>query len=321
MTAVSGATPGATRTVVLASGKLFPDETAAQAAKANLGQLTSANVHANLQGTGKPVAVVGSSDGWIYGVDPCDATLKFSVDMGAPAGEVVFGDTDGDGKDELIVSVADGYLYGLKNAAVQTPQNVIDLDPDHGATSVDVDVTRSSTSLSGRWNAVPGAARYEVAVADSDGKMLTVPSWNDAGATTQATVSALTLDPAKKYYFGVRAVSAMGTSPDGVSDGVAYRPDSPDAGPDGGSVDAGPSDVGTDAAPDAPIDGGETAGGGCGCSVPRRSTQFGGIVALLAALCGAFSRVVRRHPRDGGDAGGGKGGSTPTRSPPDQARF
>lgn len=102
-------------TRVLAGGAVFADEAAATAAKAPPGQLTSTSIHANLRGDGRPVAMVGSTDGFLYAIDPCTGYLVFSKDFGFNVGEVVFGDSDGDGLDEILVSVADGNLYALKN--------------------------------------------------------------------------------------------------------------------------------------------------------------------------------------------------------------
>ncbi len=47
--------------------------------------------------------MVGSSDGWLYAIDPCQGTLTFAYNFNAPVGEPVFGDTDGDGFDEILV--------------------------------------------------------------------------------------------------------------------------------------------------------------------------------------------------------------------------
>jgi hypothetical protein len=102
-------------THVLAGGKSFADEAAAAAALAGTGQLTSASIHPDLRGDGRPVALVGSTDGFLYAVDPCSGELVFANDFGFAVGEVLFGDSDGDGLDEILVSVADGNLYGLKN--------------------------------------------------------------------------------------------------------------------------------------------------------------------------------------------------------------
>ncbi len=113
ITALDGSSPGSTINLFLASGGLYPDEMSAYAVGS--GQLTAVNVHADLTGNGQPTAVVGSSDGWLYAIDPCTGTLTFTYSFGAPVGEPVFGDTDGDGNDEIIVSVDDGYLYALKN--------------------------------------------------------------------------------------------------------------------------------------------------------------------------------------------------------------
>ena len=100
---------------MLAGGQSYLDEAAATAAKAGRGQLTSASIHGDLKGDGRPVAMVGSTDGFLYAVDPCSGDLVFAKDFGFDVGEIVFGDSDGDGLDEILVSVADGNLYALKN--------------------------------------------------------------------------------------------------------------------------------------------------------------------------------------------------------------
>ncbi len=117
LTALDGATPGSDTTVFLASGALYAADPTGSVAT---GQLTAVNVHDDLTGNGKPMAVVGSGDGWLYAIDPCAGTLTFAYDFGASVGEPVFGDTDGDGFDEIVVSVADGYLYALKNTPPAT---------------------------------------------------------------------------------------------------------------------------------------------------------------------------------------------------------
>jgi hypothetical protein len=104
-------------TRVLAGGHAYADESAAAAAMAGLGQLTSASIHPDLQGNGRPVAMVGSTDGFLYAIDPCSGELLFTSDFNFAVGDVIFGDSDGDGLDEILVSVADGNLYALKNDA------------------------------------------------------------------------------------------------------------------------------------------------------------------------------------------------------------
>ena len=67
MTNLAGGTVGSVTSVVLGKGKLYPTEAAATADGAKLKQLTNTSVHTNLTGQGHPTAVVGSSDGWLYG--------------------------------------------------------------------------------------------------------------------------------------------------------------------------------------------------------------------------------------------------------------
>jgi hypothetical protein len=120
LTGVSPTNLGKVTTMILAGGQPFPDEVAASAAGAYMGVLTAVNVHENITGLGHPTAVVGSSDGWLYGVDPCSEKLDFTYNFGDAVGAAVFGDTDGDGLDEILVEVADGYLYDLKQKTDMT---------------------------------------------------------------------------------------------------------------------------------------------------------------------------------------------------------
>ncbi|MGH7293860.1 MAG: FG-GAP repeat domain-containing protein, partial [Polyangiaceae bacterium] len=153
LTPLSGTSLGSFTTVVLAGGQIYPNEATATAAGAFLGQLTAANVHSNLTGSGHPTAVLGSSEGWLYGVDPCAGTLDFAVQIGAAVGEAVFGDTDGDGKDEILVTAADGYLYDLKGFSILPPGYVWDTDPP-AITDHDVDTITTTSQLSAKWAAV-----------------------------------------------------------------------------------------------------------------------------------------------------------------------
>jgi hypothetical protein len=113
LTITDFATASAT-TMILAGGKTFPDEATAQASGALLGVLTAVSVHANLSGEGHPSALMGSTDGWLYAINPCTFDLEYAVNLENAVGTVAFGDTDGDGLDEILVEVADGYLYDLK---------------------------------------------------------------------------------------------------------------------------------------------------------------------------------------------------------------
>ena len=113
ITPLGGANAGSQSTYVVAGGELYSDEAAAQAANAVLGSVGDITVGSDITGDGWPTALIPSTDGFLYGLQPCSETLRFAVDLGAPVGEAVLGDTDDDGRDEIIVSVADGYLYGL----------------------------------------------------------------------------------------------------------------------------------------------------------------------------------------------------------------
>jgi hypothetical protein len=252
---LAGAQAGQASIVVLAGGKVYASEAAALAAGERLGALTSVHVHADLTGLGHPTAVVGSTDGWLYGLDVCARTKDFAVAFPAPVGAVAIADTDGDQKDELMVSVADGFLYGLANAPVAGPGQVRDVEPG-GPTTVDVDEVTTRGTLAAVWDAVPGATGYEVAVAKAEGGYVSAPAWQPA-AGTSATIDGLALVDGQRYVVAVRALVAGGPSPDVLSDGVLVHllPPLPvDAGvdPDGGTTPP-PADGGCCSAGGSPV--------------------------------------------------------------------
>lgn len=228
---LSGGAVGAERTVVLAGGRMFPDESEAAPTVTVLGQLTSATVHQNLTGQGRPSAVVGSTDGWLYAIDPCSGALDFSYSFGAPVGEAVFGDTDGDGRDEIHVTVADGYLYTLRNFEIADPGEVLDTDPWTDAPGDIAEINTIST-LEATWAPVDGATGYEVAVVDRAGNYVGEP-WQPAGQATSLLIEDLDLVDGATYFVSVRAISASGgRSVDRVSNGVWVHllPEPPDGG-------------------------------------------------------------------------------------------
>lgn len=329
VTALAGPSPGVYSTMVLAGGKAWLTEAAAIAGGARIGQLTSATVSANLAGTNTPTAVVGSSDGWLYGVDLCQQSLAFAYGFNAAVGEAVFGDTDGDGRDEIIVSVADGFLYGLKNEALPAPTGVIDTDPDNGITSTDVDAITTADKLSCAWDAVPGAVKYEAAIVRAGFGFVTSPSWVSAGIGTSASFFPLALVDGATYSCAVRAVDAMGhPSVDVVSDGVVVQlpvsmTGSGGAGGMGGASGAGGTGTGTSTgAGGGAGTGGSGAGGmstgagtgegtatgtgtgtgggtpgdtgGCGCRTAGGSGGALSAGALALAVLGAAARRRRR---------------------------
>jgi MYXO-CTERM domain-containing protein len=306
------ASTGATTTLVLASGKKFADETAATSSKANLGQLGNVSVEANLTGKVHPSAVVGSTDGFLYAVNPCTGDLDFALDLGSPVGNPLFGDTDGDGKEEILVTAADGYLYGVKNQALPSPASVLDTDPAHGITDQDVDDITTIDSLSGKWTAVSGATSYEVAIVNATGDYQTTPPWKDVGNVLESTISGLALADGHSYKFAVRALANGTRSADTVSDGVTVHFPTADAGAEASAdaqaeaADSGMSaDAPAEAAPlDAGLDGSLDAssaevpvaeGGGCDCSTSGRSSAPTRVLLALASMGLLMSARARRH--------------------------
>jgi hypothetical protein len=286
---------GAVTTLVLAGGKLFADEAAAKAAGARGGQLTSATVHQDLTGAGRPTALFGSGDGFLYGINPCATGLDFAVDFGAPVGMPVFGDTDGDGIDEMLVSIADGYLYALKQPPVPAPTYVWDIDPTHGVSDHDVDTIVTNHTLYGAWASSPGATSYQIAVVrESTNTIVTAPAWQDVGHDVSAAVDVPLID-GERYLFAVRAMKGDAPSPDVISNGVKVMFGMPgDAGFDASMDDAGEVDAGVDAGSSKPDDV-LVEGSGCLCSAPGGGEGVGAALALSMFALGAI--VVARRSK------------------------
>lgn len=272
ITPLTGPDAGAYRAVVLAGGTVHADEDQARAAGAVPGQLTSTSLHADLTGDGRPIAVVGSEDGWLYAVDACAGDLVFAVPFGAAVGAIAFGDTNGDGRDELLAAVDDGYLYALAQPPVGAPATVVDLDPAGDGGDADVDIIGAGDRMAAMWAAVPEADAYQVAVVhERTGRIVSEPAWQDVGAATRATVTGLPLTEGDQYIFAIRALKQGAPSPDAMSDGVVIEPAA--------------------SAPDSP---GSMLVGGCDC---RGANPGGPGTWLLAA--GILLVLRRRRARHG----------------------
>jgi MYXO-CTERM domain-containing protein len=118
---------------------------------------------------GAPAALVGSSDGHLYVVDPCTLDLRWALDLGASVGDPVVADSDGDGEDEILVAAADGFLYGLDDFSFPAPFVELSGQPSTGPL-----VVTPGVSIDVSWDAVDGADGYEVALVGPDDK----PVWS-----------------------------------------------------------------------------------------------------------------------------------------------
>jgi uncharacterized protein (TIGR03382 family) len=201
------------------------------------GQLTSSTVHLDLTGRGRASALVGSSDGHLYLVDPCLARLDGALAFGAAVGEATYADTDGDGLDEILVTTGDGYLHALQHHALDAPTDVVDLDTS--GSLADVDRIGDHEPPAASWSPVAGATGYQVALVDIEGVHQLDPAWRDVG-DTRYTFDDVTTLPGDHFRVLVRAVGPDGNSVDAASDGVIVE-----AGgvvppvDDGGCCDAG----------------------------------------------------------------------------------
>ena len=231
-TVAGGPAQGQATTQILADGKSYADLAAAGSAKT--GQLGSPAIHADLAGDGVPIAVVGSGDGHVYGIEACTGLLRFAYDIGAPVGAIAFGATDQPSEpDALLASAADGYLYAFRQEALPAVKQVLDTDPPHGLSHVDVDAIATLDTLYAAWTAVKGAESYEVAVVRDPidgGGYVHQDSKNEGGfiatgGATEATIAGLTLEDGHRYFIAVRAhAESRGlVSADALSDGVFWK--------------------------------------------------------------------------------------------------
>jgi len=297
ITTMGGATGGARSTLVLAEGHAFPDEAAAEASGARLGQLGDVAVSANLAGDGSPTALVGSTDGFLYAVEACTGALRWSHRFEAPVGAPILSDTDGDGLEDIVVSVGDGYLYGLRHEQLPAPGFVWDVDLEHGLDMDDLDEIETAGSLHAIWSPVAGATSYELAVVGAAGTYLTTPAWIDVGANTSVSIGELPLENGAKYYVGVRAIGPAGRSPDRPSDGVIVRfPEGAGGGGGAGGAGGGGGSGGAGAGAGGGGGSGDTGpseerpeeillwGRGCACRLGGQDDGAAALGAWVAAL-------------------------------------
>lgn len=301
---MNGAGVGAIASVYLAGGALFATAAEATAAGKFLGTFGDVAIKADLLGTGAhPEALIGSTDGYLYALDPCSAKLDWAYDLRFAVGDPILADTSGDGVDEILVPAADGYVYALGQRVLDAPGEVNDNDPYGAVPGSDLDEVATLDRLAASWPVVAGAEGYQVAVTTVGGSFVTQPDWVDVGAVTSTTLKGLSLAPGKQYFVSVRAIAkGKGSSLESKSDGVVVKeppmvdgglgdvslsddtgtPELPDTGVDATAPDSG--------APAAPTGGSED--GGCGCRTTSRGGDLGLVVAGLA-LALAVSRRRR----------------------------
>lgn len=282
-----------TTSIYLAGGAKFA--TAADAATAGkfLGTLGDVAVKTDLLGSGAhPEALVGSTDGYLYALDPCSAALDWAYDLRFAVGDPIFADTSGDGVDEILVPAADGYVHALGQRVLVAPTEVNDNDPFGAIPAADIDEVATFDRLAASWGAVAGAEGYQVSVTTEGGTFVTQPDWVDVGAVTSTTLKGLSLATGKKYFVAVRAIAkGKGSSLETRSDGVVVKaPPATDGGLGDVSLgeDTGAPELDTgvsDASPDAPAPAPSSDdSGGCGCRTTRTHGEGLGLFAIGFAL-------------------------------------
>jgi hypothetical protein len=265
-------------TEALASGTAYPSPSAIPSGTF-AGLLGNVTAKEDLTGQGHVTVLVGSTDGYLYAVQPCaGGALDWSYDFGSAVGEPVVADARGTGKDQVLVTVADGYLYALGNEPMPPTSACIVVDPSGGHPHDVVTTVETASTLSAEWTAVPGATSYQYQVFTSGGSPLE-SAYTDlaapiGSAVVDVTATNLSLVDGGRYYFGIRTVGPTGTSSDALSGLVTVSLIS-------STIDAGttPTDAGTGA--------GLTAGSTGGCTVggdPERPIGGYFVIALAPAL-------------------------------------
>lgn len=304
LVAMNGATAGTATTLYLASGKAYQAPADATAAGAFLGALGDVVVKEDLLGTADhPSALIGSSDGFLYALNPCVGAVDWTFDLKFAVGNPIFADPAGAGVDQILVPAADGYIHALQQQVLEAPAHVYD-NPTKGSTVVpgpDVDTVKTVNALGGSWAPVAGADGYQVAVLTEGGTFVTQPDWVSVGNVTAAAVANLSIAAGKKYFFAVRAVSkTKGSSVDTVSNGAVVE--TPMGLGDGGFIDDEDAGTGVDAGGNPPPDGGApnpNGGGesdsGCGCrAAGGEATPLGAWAAAALLALGMRRRSARR---------------------------
>lgn len=210
--------------IALRDGRLWDPPSSAPEGPGILGDVTLAR---DLVGTGAPTALVPSTDGHLYAIDPCTMALQWALDFRFPVGSPILADTDGDGEDEIVVTVADGFLYAVDREVIAAPLFVVENDGRGPAAGPgdDIDELVTVDTLWANWASVEGAVAYEYAVVTPGGAFLTRPSFINAGDVTEVRATGLPLRAGQRYLFAVRAIGAEGSSSETLSDGVLVLPD------------------------------------------------------------------------------------------------
>lgn len=90
----------------------------------------------DVDGDGDDDVVVGGFDGWLYALDTVDGSLRWSIELGAPAEHVILADVDRDDGLEILVSSRDGMLRALDGAGSYEAE-VVTPAPDAGPVDLD----------------------------------------------------------------------------------------------------------------------------------------------------------------------------------------
>ncbi|MBI5488376.1 MAG: PQQ-binding-like beta-propeller repeat protein [Deltaproteobacteria bacterium] len=207
----------------LASGDAYPDVATAYAAGARPGVLSSPATAAATEPAAADTLIVGSSDGFLYGVSAADGSLAWSVALHAAVGEPVvvpFDDPGGepDPWTAVLAPAADGLVHVVGEARLPAPVEVWDGDgvTDPASAADDIDESHNGAVAAAVWPASPEATAYLVQLVTDDD--VVVRPWYRTEEPRFAARD-LALRPDETYRVVVRAVSSTSFSRETSSDG------------------------------------------------------------------------------------------------------
>jgi len=177
---------------------------------------------ARLVDTQQDVVLGTGEDGWVYGLDSVDGSLRWSVELGGSVEDLLVSDLDSDGEPDLLAATADGRITWLAQPTLAAPGRLREVELDATgeplADGPDIDVSERTDALGVAWDAVPGAVGYRVTLVDSHGQP--VVDWLDVPAVRSWRFAGVRLLPGASYRVRALALGETGASPPAESDGV-----------------------------------------------------------------------------------------------------
>jgi hypothetical protein len=178
-------------------------------------------VTGDVTGDGNEEFVVGDKLGNLYVIHSSDGSLVWTMKFDGAIGNPILADVNNDGKIEIVVGAGDGYIYAIgQRVAVPAPSFVRDVEVVDGeiVSNADIDEMVIGSSYGGLWQAVAGAAKYQVKLTDQDDTVLRETMVTGAN---QIIFDSLEVEVGDILYLSVKSIDSGGYSSDWTkSDGV-----------------------------------------------------------------------------------------------------